>query len=210
MKNYLLVLVILLLLILPFGCGQPAEPELPTDENSVEDDPGISGPVMGMTDEPILVDGLADGYPAEAVEAMGGLIHLAHDGENLYLHFALDTAGWISVGFNSAGGGMDGANMIIAYLEGDNPAYREDLGRGRSHAAVSATAVNEFYLAYDEDGLAVLELKYPLAFPTDQGFNLEGLVPGQEYTLIFASHNSSHDIDSTHSNRGSFNFTVEP
>jgi len=197
------------------GCGQAGAPGEPATENGIagngadENGAVLSEPTMGRVNEPIAVDGSTTGYPLPAIEAMGGMVHLAHDGEILYLHLQLDTEGWVSVGFNSPGGGMNGANMIIGYLDGEDPVYRDDVGRGRNHSEASVSAVEDFHLSYD-NGMVIMELSYPLAFPGEQGYEVAELSPGEVYTLILAAHNSSHDIDRTHSVRDSVDFTVEP
>ncbi|MFO8191182.1 MAG: DOMON domain-containing protein [Bacillota bacterium] len=214
MKQIMTVFVLIAALFLA-GCGQAAAPDGLVEENgSVEngaEENGMisSGPTMGRVSEPILVDGSTTGYPSPAIEAMGGIIHLAHDGEILYLHLELDVQGWVSVGFNRPGGGMDGANMIIGYLDGDSPAFRDDVGLGRNHSEASVSAVKDFYIKYD-DGAVTMELSYPLVFPEGQEYDVTGLIPGQSYILIYAAHNSSNDIDRNHSVRGSVDFTVEP
>lgn len=206
----ILFFAIVLIAIFAAGCGQADEPAAPADDNGVEENGQvISGPLMGRVDAPLTIDGSSAGYPAPPIEAMGAMVHMAHDGDYLYLHFELAVDGWVSVGFNRTGGGMDGANMILGYLDGASPAYRNDAGRGRNHAEIESPAVDQFYFAVD-GGTAIMEFSYPLAFPEGQGFSLEGLTPGEQYTLILAAHSSSQDIDRTHSSRGSANFTVEP
>jgi hypothetical protein len=205
----ILAIVVLIILFVPAGCGQETAPDIPAAENGGSEAPVSEGPLMARVDEAPAIDGLTAGYPAEPLEVMGGVIHMAHDGETLYLHFELAVEGWISIGFNRTGGGMDGANMIIGYLDNGSPAYREDLGSGRSHEAVAEGAMQDFYLGYSE-GVAIMEFAYPLEFPSGQGYNLDGLDPGQKYTLILAAHNSSQEIDRSHSSRGSAEFTVEP
>ncbi len=209
MRKLIITFIILIMLFIPAGCGQDSEPVTPIVENGEAETVDPEGPLVGRVDEALTVDGSTAGYLSEPLEIMGGIVHLAHDGDMLYLHFEVAVEGWVSVGFNRPGGGMDGANMIIGYLDNGAPAYREDLGRGRNHEAVAEGTLQDFYLGYD-NGVAVMEFAYPLQFPAGQGFNLDELTPGQEYTLILAAHSSSHEIDRTHSSRGSINFTVEP
>lgn len=56
-----------------------------------------------------------------------------------------------------------------------------------------------------------MELAYPLDFPDEAGFNLPGLLPGEEevYTLIAAFNAHTHDPNQLHSRFGLADFTLE-
>jgi hypothetical protein len=166
-------------------------------------------PMMGRVDQPLTVDGNRDEYPAEPLQVVGADIYLAHDGNLLYVHVETEVDGWAAVGFNVQGGGMDGANMVLGYLDEGTPSLRDDVGRGRTHSEADVTAVEDFYLSHG-NGLIVMEFSYPLVFPEGEGYNISELVPGESYTMIYAQHNSSDDITRQHSNRGAVSFTIEP
>ncbi len=165
-----------------------------------------ASPAMNRVDTPPQL-GSSDGFPGEAFLVEGAEIHLVHDGELFYVYMTANVDGWISVGFNSQGGGMNGANMIIGYLDNGAPAYRNDVAVGRSHSEINAPAVVDFVFSVDS-GTTTMAFSYPLSFPPDEGFALDGLSPGETYTMIVALHNSSHDISSVHSISGSVDFTV--
>ena len=184
-------------LFLAMGCEPPPE---------VND---VDIPLMGRVEEPLAVDGSIDGYPAEPVEVVGADVHMAHDGNQLYVHMEVEGSGWLAVGFVGRGGAMDGANMVLGYMDEETPAFRDDVGRGLSHSEAGVTAVEEFFLSH-EDGVVILEFSYPLVFPDGEGYEIEELLPGEIYTLIAALHSTSNNIDQRHSARGSIDFTVEP
>ncbi len=212
MRSFLIVMLVLSLALV-VGC-QPAPDEVNDDINDEINDEANDqvddavGPLMGLVDAPPAVDGSSEGYTADALQVAGASILLAHDGSSLYVHMETEVDGWVSIGFNTLGGTMDGANMVLGYLDNGDPAYRDDVGRGLNHSEAGTAAVEDFYLSY-EDGSAVMEFSYPLDFPGDEGYSMEELVLGETYTLIVASNNNSHNIAQRHSNVGRSEFTVE-
>ena len=210
-----LAMILAVMMLTVFGCeSAPDVAEEPVDEKedaeeAIDEEAEISEPVMVAVDMPPQLDGSGEGFGSVPFQAAGADIYLAHDGEMLYVHLEAEVEGWVSVGFNTQGGGMDGANMILGYLDDGTPAYRDDAGQGRSHSEISSPAVGDFYFS-NEGGPTVMAFSYPLAFPEGQGYALDELVVGETYTMIVGTQNSSHDISSPHSSRGSVNFTVEP
>ena len=212
----LLIAVLLIFAIFTvLGCeSDPDTVEEPVDEvEEVEEVNGgeaeVSEPVMAVVDTPPQLDGSGEGFVSAPFQSAGADIYLAHDGEMLYVQLEAEVEGWVSVGFNAQGGGMDAANMILGYLDDGTSAYRDDVGEGRRHSEISSPAVGDFYFS-NEEGLTVMAFSYPLVFPEGEGYALDELVTGETYTMIVGTQNSSHDISSPHSSRGSVNFTVEP
>jgi len=195
--KYFLLFTLILSLTLFLGCETPEE--LNDEELNL----------MARTQEPLTVDGSPSGYPAAPVQIAVADIHLAHDSNYLYVHMEGEIQGWVAVGFNTSGGEMDGANMILGYLDGDDPAFRDDVGWGLNHSEANVTALEDFYLSYQE-GTAVMEFSYPLSFPEEENYNIKELTPGMTYSLIVAYHDSSSDINQRHTDVGSIDFTVEP
>jgi len=212
-----LLIAVLLILVMAalMGCeSDPDTVEEPVDEvEEVEEVNGeeaeVSEPVMAVVETPPQLDGSGEGFVSAPFQSAGADIYLAHDGEMLYVQLEAEVEGWVSVGFNAQGGGMDAANMILGYLDDGTPAYRDDVGEGRRHSEISSPAVGDFYFS-NEEGLTVMAFSYPLVFPEGEGYALDELVTGETYTMIVGTQNSSHDISSPHSSRGSVNFTVEP
>ncbi len=208
----LLVIMLVISLFVFTGCDStPAadEPVLPdTEEPGETEDIGVTGPLMGRSEGPVSIDGSNADYPAAGFQVMDADIYLAYDDSNLYVYLETEGEGWVAVGFNTMGGGMDGANMIIGYLDNGTAAIRDDVGKGRSHSEASSSMVNEFFFAQD-NGRVIMEFSYPLNFQDGEGYNLGGLETGETYSLIFAAHSSSNNV-SQHNRRGSVNFTIEP
>ena len=198
--------VTLFVVVMLMACGAPS-PEVNDEEPPVVNDEDF--PAMGRVEMALPVDGGDAGYPERPVEVIGAQIHLAHDGEYLYVHLEADVNGWIAVGFNARGGGMDGANMLIGYFDEDIPSIRNDVGRGRAHAEANTTGVRDFILLR-ENGTRILEFSYPLRFPDDDAFHLEELIPKEMYTLIVAYNDGSDDIGRKHSRFATIDFVVVP
>jgi len=214
--KYLLLIIMIAVALIVAGCGGEAVlPETPDDASEEADSPeetpvveAPSGPLMGKVDAPLSVDGSSSGYPAEALAVAGAAIYLAHDGSNIYVYMEAEVKGYLAVGLNNRGV-MNGANMIFGYLDGATPAYRNDLGKARTHDEVAVPAVLDFFLSRS-GGKTVMEFSYPLTFPAGQGYNLEQLSPGETYSLIVATHRNSDNVTATHTARGSIDFVVEP
>ncbi len=206
MKN-IIMLIFIFLLLFSSGCDTTPD-ETGVDQQPPSEEEVAEGPLMGRVTEPVAIDGSSAGYPSAPIEAAGLTVYLAHDGETLFAYAEGESEGWLAIGFNSAGGGMNGANIIIGSVDGAEPIFRDDFGSGRSHSEAEVGAVEDFFFSYDS-GRAIMEFSYPLAFPEGQGYNVESLVPGETYSLIVALHGSSDDFARQHSTRGSINFTVE-
>ena len=198
-KSLLLVAAFVLSLILLIGCEVD-----PSEEPNDEPEYG-----MGQVDQPLPVDGSNEGYPTDPVEVTGSLIYLAHDNEYVYVYAEAEAEGWLAVGFNESGRGMDGSNMILGYYDDGNPVYRDDVGAGNTHSEAEVAAVNEFYFSRTEGG-AIMEFSYPMVFPDEEGYNVEQILPGESYSLIVGMHASSDDITTRHTNFGMIDFLIQP
>ena len=190
--------VLMLVIVLLVACSD--SPSIVNDEDF---------PAMGKLEVSLPIDGSHEGYQETPIEVIGVQIHMAHDGDFLYVHLRADIDGWLAVGFNVRGGGMDGANMIIGYLEGEEPSVRDDVGQGQTHAEAATRAVEDFSLLR-EDEARILEFSYPLTFRGDNDYHLEGLTPGEIYTLLVAYNASSDDVSRKHSRVGRVDFVVVP
>lgn len=195
--RYLLIFILTISLFLVMGCETAPQ----------ENDEQLT--MMERVEEPLMVDGSSAKYPTAPAQLIEANIHMAHDGDHLYIHMEAEAEGWVAVGFNNRGGRMDGANMVIGYLDGESPAFRDDVGQARNHVEANTTAVEEFYLS-QEDGTMVMEFSYPLSFPDEEGYNLEEMILEEDYTMIVSLHSSSNDIDQQHTSSGSVDFTIEP
>ena len=208
-KKYALILFLAVALLVMVGCeADPVDDAVdePDHEEPIEEPENL----MGRVEEPLNMDGSSEGYPAGPIESAGAAIYLAYDDDFIYVLMEAEVEGWLSVGFNDSGGGMNGANMILGYLtEEGEPAFRDDVGSGHAHSEADETAISQPYFERS-NGRSVLEFAYPLSFPADQGYNLEEITPGETYSLIVGLHSSSDNIDSKHSTRGMADFEVQP
>ena len=160
---------------------------------------------MGKGDN-LAVDGSTEGYTADPLEISGARVLLGHDGTQLYVHVRTSARGWIAVAFNVVGGGMDGANMVIGFVDSAGEwTARDDLGQGHTHAPVS-NRITAFHGEHRE-GHTVFEFSYPMDF--SGGFRVSRLTPGQTYSLIIAYHSQSMDPSTQHSGMGTSDFVVE-
>jgi len=207
-KRFFLIAIIAIAMVVIIGCE--ADPDEDVAEEPVEEPAEEPGNLMGRVEEPLSMDGSSEGYPVEPIEAAGASIYLAYDEDFMYVLMEAEAEGWLAVGINQSGGGMNGANMILGYLtEEGEPAFRNDVGRGHAHSEADVSAIAQPYFERS-DGITILEFAYPLSFPADEGYNIEEIIPGESYSLIVGLHQSSDNIDSKHSTRGMADFTVQP
>ncbi len=213
LKNALLFVVMVILMSFFIGCeSDPAEEVIdePDAEDPAEEPLEEAGDLMGRVDQPLNMDGSSEDYPKAPVESAGASIYLAYDDDLIYVLMEAEVEGWLSVGINESGGGMDGANMVLGYLtEEGAPAFRDDVGAGRNHSEAGVTVLEQPYFERS-DGVTVLEFAYPIIFPADEGYNVDEILPGEAYSLIIGLHSSSDDIDNIHSARGMVDFEVQP
>ncbi len=197
----LLWVIPFLMIALLSGCGSPSEVPGAEDETEV--------PLMRKIEESVAVDGSTLGYPVPPLDVSGVEVHLAHDGTNLYVHARAVSEGWIAVGFNQKGGNMDGANMVLGFVDDRGEAIvRNDLGRGTTHSEVGEPGIVDALVL--QDGIFMqLEFTYPMVFPEGAAFKVDGLESGHIYSLITATNTQSGDMSRPHSSRGKIDFKVE-
>lgn len=110
------------------------------------------------------------------------------DGKTLYLAVRAKTTGWVAVGLGSPV--MNGAFMILGYVDAKGPMTSEETGKGHFHstnpAVVGKSAITE------KDGLTTLEASIPA----------DGFVKQGKVTLIYA-YSDKDDFKAKHSSRGS-------
>lgn len=156
--------------------------------------------------EKLIVDGIDNGYPAAALAVGKGSVKLAVWQDRIFVLASMKGSGWIAVAFNTQGKGMDGANMIIGYLDAaGKAAVRNDLGKGWSHSAAAKQAVFEHAIV-QTDGTTYLEFSYPLSFA--EGFALKGLAEGSTYSLVLAVNERSFSIGSKHTSAAKADFSL--
>ncbi len=164
--------------------------------------------VIGYAGEGLEINGEVAGYNEQVWEQEPYQLRLARDDEKLFVHLKVKAEGWISIGFNELGRGMDGANMFLGYFDGGEGFLRNDAGSGRTHSAVEDSILGDFFISRENE-FTVIEFSYPLQFPEDQGFNLPGLNPEDKITVILAYHNTSDNPRIRHSGRTAVNAIIK-
>lgn len=145
----------------------------------------------------LLVDGSDEGYIKEGLTVGKATLKISVFEATVFVHVRMQGTGWISVAFNKQGKGMDGANMILGYLDNAGKGTaRNDLGRGWTHKQSDKQDITEFYFSQAK-GESVFEFSYPLKFAA--GYGIAGLDKGGVYSLVVAGNDKSNNISSKHS-----------
>lgn len=105
---------------------------------------------------------------------------------SLRVRMTAPTTGWVAVGFDPSSF-MNGANLILGYVEGGTPRVRDDFGTGlTSHeddTVLGGTADAEALDGSESSGETLVEFRIPL----DSGDEYDKvLTEGSSVTVIFA------------------------
>ena len=95
----------------------------------------FSEEVLSITGDNTVVDGAIDEneYSCQvSLDKDRMILYLNWSEEKLSVAVEAETTGWIGVGFNSLR--MNGAVILIGYIEGTETAFRLDIGKGHSHS----------------------------------------------------------------------------
>ena len=163
---------------------------------------------------PLSCRGEKDGDRAEAPRAPEGFSEAKGsgvtfqwrlDGEDIEVILSAETEGWVAVGFNPEQM-MQGANIIIGYVEEGEAKLRDDYGSWlTSHSSDESNGgTNHVTLIQGEEKDGRTTLRFILPF--DSGEDFEGsILPGEDNTVILA-HGNKDDFDTMH--RGKDSITV--
>lgn len=199
MKKYFSVAVLCMLMFLFTGCGGAT-----SDDNTGSDMPAV--PLLSSA---AVVDGSPDEYGKTTFEDGDVKIYMGYLDKNIYVCISAPAGGWLSIGFNKAGSGMDGSNMLIGSIDNQGKVLMEnDLGQGFSHNSVNSGLPSEYVLT-EKDGKLIMEAAYPAKFPSDLGFAVDSLIVGQTYSCIYAWRSDDEDIGQKHNGRGKFDFILQ-
>jgi hypothetical protein len=83
-------------------------------------------------------------------------LHLNWTGDDLYIALEADTNGWVAVGVNSKR--MNGAHILIGFVDGSNAVFTEQMGRGHGHRNTGETYVKEYEIK-ESGGMTTLEVR---------------------------------------------------
>lgn len=116
---------------------------------------------VSWAEGPVL-DGVASSGEYAFSEAKGGIAvgaSLSADKATLFLSVSAKTKGWVAVGIGSSM--MDGALMILGYVDGGQETVLIELGKGKSHAPTTQAGIKS---KVSESGDATtLEVSLPAA-----------------------------------------------
>lgn len=171
----------------------------------------------GTFSEPNPIEGtLPKGY--QTVSAGGVTFSFMNDAQNLYGILKAETTGWLSVGF-APQDRMQGANMIIGYVEDGKAVVRDDFGTGRSSHDSDENlkwqngdklnpGINNVTSVSGEETSNPKRTRITFTIPLNSGDPFDRiLVPGEKYKIILAK-GSSDDIVKKHTERGTAEITL--
>jgi hypothetical protein len=190
------VLPILLLLVLSHPVWAEEPPQLPYVEDSAA-----------------VVDGsLETGEYGEIYRdsATGIEVHWEHNGSHLRVGLVSPGSGWVSIGFGPRGTGMDGANIVIGYVE-DGLVIIDEVGIGWNHFPDSEKGGEDDIVEAAgsiHEGRATLEFVFPLS----SGDNLDhSFRANRTYGFFLGYHESAKDTSTLHTSRSdSLDLFIEP
>lgn len=89
-----------------------------------------------VEDSAVVVDGSLepDEYIAAYSDAGTGIdVYWEHNGSHIKIGLDSPGSGWISIGFGPRGIGMDGANIVLGYVDEEGLVILDEVGIGRNH-----------------------------------------------------------------------------
>jgi len=211
-KNIFYIMLLLIAILLGSACApipadKPAAVKNQEDVmETVKEDSKETAPANDAGTGEISVDGKIDEgeYLNSYNDSSTGLILYWHnDKSNLYIGLQSKNNGWASIGFDPEKA-MQGANLILVAMDGDNPIIRDDYGDGMfSHTPDEELGGNTDIISYagkkNDSGYT-----FEFAIPMDSGDDFDKkLESGQQYTVILAVHASSIDFDLRHTSKSS-------
>ncbi len=124
-------------LLLPFSCGDGAQP---SDR-------------LTVTDKTPVIDGsvAADEY-SFTQDFTNSTLYAARNNDTVTLAFKAGVTGWVAIGTGSTV--MDNAHIIIGYVKDGRPQLKEQLGAGHSHHDDNMAASGILNLAMKEENNA--------------------------------------------------------
>lgn len=154
-------------------------------------------------DPKVVVDGIVsiDEYVDSYFEMITGIyVNWEHNGTHMYIAVESPGTGWVGIGFGVINTGMDGANMIIGYVDDSTGALvLEDVW------GIKYTHSNDTFLGGSRDfvaeagsqsnGKTVIEFVFPLDSGDSYDFRLS---PGGTYGFFVAYQATEDDLVSYH------------
>ncbi len=152
----------------------------------------------------VVIDGAIGGdeYAGSYVDSATGMsVYWEHDGDNIYVGVVGKGTGWVSIGFGPENSGMDGANIIIGYVDDASGVLTisDEIGVGFEHYsdADQGGSGNIIEKAGSQDGgVTTIEFVFPLNSGDvhDHAFQVGGT-----FGFILAYQKSTDDLVAYHS-----------
>jgi hypothetical protein len=168
-----------------------------------------------VMDSAVIIDGsLESGEYGETYSdtSTGIDVHWEHNGSHLRVGLFSPGSGWLSIGFGPRGVGMDGANIVIGYVdEGGSLVVLDAVGIGWNHFPDGEKGGEDDILEASgslHDGRVILEFVFPLA----SGAGLDhSFRANKTYGFFLAYHETAGDTFTIHTSRtDSLVFFIEP
>jgi len=141
-------------------------------------------------------------YAGSYSETVTGInIYWEHNGTVMYVGLESPGTGWVGIGFGPVGTDMDGANIIIGYVD-DNTGdlvLADNYGQGHSHSSDASLGGSDNILAKDgsqSQTKTIIEFVFPLD-SGDAPYDY-ALTAGNTFGFFVAYHASKDDLTSTH------------
>lgn len=127
-------------------------------------------------------------------------VYFEQDGTNMYIALVSNSTGWLGIGFGSTNAIMDGANIIIGYVEDSSGALvlNDEFGQGRDHPSDISLGGTDDIAAKagtQSSGRTIIEFKFPLATSDTYDYNL---AQGSTYGFFLAYNKDMDDLTSFH------------
>jgi hypothetical protein len=171
--------------------------------------------VLHVEDSAVVVDGsLEPGeYGAVYSDAGTGInVYWEHNGSHLKVGLDSPGSGWVSIGFGPRGVGMDGANIVLGYVEeGGGLVILDAVGIGRNHFPDDERGGRDDISDASgsaEEGRTILEFVFPLS--SGEGLD-HSYVTNRTYGFLLGYHATAKDGSTYHTARSeSIEFFIEP
>lgn len=119
--------------------------------------------------------------------------------DSLLITVTAPTTGWIAVGFEPSSF-MEGANLIIGYVQSNSPSIRDDYGTGQvTHDSdLNLGGSSDVRIISGSQSAGETSLTFKIPYDSGDLYD-KTLVEGNDYTFIFAyGADDADDFTSTH------------
>jgi hypothetical protein len=144
--------------------------------------------------------------------ATGIEVHWEHNGSHLRVGLVSPGSGWVSIGFGPKGTGMDGANIVIGYVDvEDGFVFLDEVGIGWNHFPDSEKGGKDDISEASgliQEGRVILEFVFPLS----SGDSLDhSFRANRTYGFFLGYHESARDTSTIHTSRSdTLDLFIEP